>query len=85
MDLKPTSAETKVTKMVDTIKPDDSDPECTTADTAIYIDPEKEAAALKKFDKFLLPVAFLFLVLSSLDRSNVLEYPMPRISLVLTV
>ena len=37
----------------------------------IYIDPELEKAALRKFDKWLLPVAFTFLVLSSLDRSNV--------------
>lgn len=37
----------------------------------IYIDPEKEKAALKKFDKWLVPVAFIFLVLSSLDRNNV--------------
>lgn len=37
----------------------------------IYIDPEKEKAALRKFDKWLVPVAFCFLVLSSLDRNNV--------------
>ncbi|KAH8886035.1 MFS general substrate transporter [Thozetella sp. PMI_491] len=37
----------------------------------IYIDPEKEKAAMKKFDKWLVPVAFVFLVLSSLDRNNV--------------
>ncbi|KAI4865673.1 major facilitator superfamily domain-containing protein [Hypoxylon rubiginosum] len=36
----------------------------------IYIDPEKEKAALRKFDKWLVPVAFCFLVLSSLDRNN---------------
>ena len=39
----------------------------------IYIDPEKEKAALRKFDKWLVPVAFIFLVLSSLDRNNVSE------------
>ncbi|ERT02406.1 hypothetical protein HMPREF1624_00704 [Sporothrix schenckii ATCC 58251] len=38
--------------------------------TAIYIDPEREAAALRKFDRWLVPVAFSFLVLSSLDRNN---------------
>ncbi|KAL4965444.1 major facilitator superfamily domain-containing protein [Aspergillus stella-maris] len=37
----------------------------------IYIHPEKEKAALKKFDKWLVPVAFIFLVLSSLDRNNI--------------
>ncbi|CAK7224515.1 hypothetical protein SCUCBS95973_005543 [Sporothrix curviconia] len=36
----------------------------------IYIDPGKEAAALRKFDRWLVPVAFAFLVLSSLDRNN---------------
>lgn len=38
---------------------------------AIYISPEREAAALRKFDRWLVPVAFAFLVLSSLDRNNV--------------
>ncbi|KAF6831054.1 major facilitator superfamily transporter [Colletotrichum plurivorum] len=38
---------------------------------AVQIDPIIEKAALRKFDKFLLPVAFLFLLLSSLDRSNI--------------
>lgn len=37
----------------------------------IYIDPEKEAAALSKFDKTVLPVSVIFLILSSLDRNNV--------------
>ena len=46
-----------------------SEPSETAVD--IYIDPEIEKAALRKFDKWLLPVAFTFLVLSSLDRSNV--------------
>lgn len=41
------------------------------AGTIIYIDPEKEAAVLRKFDKFLLPVSVVFLVLSTLDRNNV--------------
>jgi hypothetical protein len=45
----------------------------------IHIDPEKEAAALRKFDRWLVPVAFAFLVLSSLDRNNVRSdaFPLP--------
>ena len=39
--------------------------------SSIYIDPEKEKACLRKFDKFFLPQAFAFLVLNYLDRSNV--------------
>jgi hypothetical protein len=50
--------------------PVDSDNEIATV-VDIYIDPEKEKAALKKFDKYLVPVAFVFMVLSSLDRNNV--------------
>ena len=42
----------------------------------IYVDPEKEKAALRKFDKWLVPVAFIFLVLSSLDRNNVSAFPL---------
>lgn len=37
----------------------------------IYIDPVKERAAMKKFDKYVLPVSVIFLVLSALDRNNV--------------
>ncbi|KAL4783708.1 major facilitator superfamily domain-containing protein [Aspergillus varians] len=37
----------------------------------IYVDPEKEKAALRQFDKWLVPVAFIFMVLSSLDRNNI--------------
>lgn len=47
----------------------------------IFIDPEREKAALRKFDIWLVPVAFTFLVLSSLDRSNVrrnLYLPFPE-------
>ncbi|KAJ5648777.1 high-affinity nicotinic acid transporter-like protein [Penicillium lividum] len=36
----------------------------------MYIDPQKEAAALRKFDIYLLPVSVVFLVLSALDRNN---------------
>jgi hypothetical protein len=42
--------------------------------STIFIDPEKEKACLRKFDKFFLPQAFVFLVLNYLDRSNV-SYP----------
>src|SRR4051812_14395980 len=36
----------------------------------IYIDPEAERAVIKKFDKYVLPQAFLFVLLNFLDRSN---------------
>lgn len=36
----------------------------------IYIDPEKEKAVLRKFDKYVLPQAFVFILLNYLDRSN---------------
>ena len=58
----------KGTFLVDIKSFDDAVPGTT---TGIYIDPAKEAAALHRFDKFFLPAAFLFLVLSALDRSNV--------------
>jgi hypothetical protein len=38
--------------------------------TSIYIDPEKEKSVLNKFDKYVLPQAFLFILLNYLDRSN---------------
>lgn len=41
------------------------------AGSTIHIDPKKEAAALRKFDIYLLPVSVVFLVLSALDRNNV--------------
>ncbi len=41
--------------------------------TIIYIDPEKEAAALRKFDRYVVPVSVIYLVLSTLDRNNVSE------------
>lgn len=37
----------------------------------IYIDPVKEAACRKKFDRYVVPVSAIFLVLSTLDRNNV--------------
>lgn len=39
----------------------------------IYVDPELEKRCLKTFDRWLLPVAFAFLVLNSLDRNDVLQ------------
>ena len=41
----------------------------------LYIDPVKEAACRKKFDKYVVPVSVIFLVLSTLDRNNVSEPP----------
>lgn len=41
------------------------------AGSSIYIDPEKEAAARRKFDKYLVPVSLIFIILSALDRNNV--------------
>jgi hypothetical protein len=37
----------------------------------ICIKPEQEAAARSKFDKFLVPVSLVFIILSALDRNNV--------------
>lgn len=42
----------------------------TSATETIYIDPEKEKAVLRKFDKWVLPQAFVFILLNYLDRSN---------------
>lgn len=42
--------------------------------TVIYIDPKREAAAMAKFDKTVLPVSMIFLILSSLDRNNVSSF-----------
>ncbi|KAK5195689.1 hypothetical protein LTR99_002214 [Exophiala xenobiotica] len=38
--------------------------------TAINVDPVKEAAARRKFDIYVVPVSVIFLVLSTLDRNN---------------
>jgi MFS family permease len=52
----------------------------------IYIDPVKEAACRKKFDKYVVPVSVIFLVLSTLDRNNVSEeVSTPLISPILIV
>ena len=53
--------------------------------SVIYIDPEKEAAVRRKFDKYVVPVSVIFLVLSTLDRNNVSEAFVPHIQLSLTV
>jgi hypothetical protein len=45
---------------------------------AIYIDPEKERAAFRKFDLFVFPVSVIFMVLSSLDRNNVSTSEFPN-------
>jgi hypothetical protein len=47
----------------------------------IYIEPEKEAAARRKFDKYLVPVSLIFIVLSALDRNNVSAVLVSRESL----
>lgn len=46
--------------------------------SVIFIDPEKEAAVRRKFDKYVVPVSVIFLVLSTLDRNNVGEAFVPR-------
>lgn len=45
--------------------------ESTEAGSSIYVDPEKEASARRKFDKYLVPVSLIFIILSALDRNNV--------------
>ena len=49
----------------------DDDVSVGSAGPVIYIDPEKERAAFEKFDKYVIPVSVVFMVLSSLDRNNV--------------
>jgi MFS family permease len=67
-----TSFDNKV--LVDTKAPVDTLSEELVAGTSeelIYIDPAKEAACRAKFDKYVVPVSVIFLVLSTLDRNNV--------------
>lgn len=52
--------------------------------SVIYIDPAKEAACRRKFDKYVVPVSVIFLVLSTLDRNNVSNGSVPRNPLLLT-
>ncbi|KAK5125287.1 hypothetical protein LTR85_000963 [Meristemomyces frigidus] len=61
------STETK-RPVVDTKDPVDYSSEV--AGPVIYVDPVKEAAARRKFDKYVVPVSVIFLVLSTLDRNN---------------
>lgn len=51
--------------------PIDVDSDVGTTSHVIYIDPEKEKAAFRKFDRYVLPVSVIFMVLSALDRNNV--------------
>lgn len=56
--------------------------------SVVYVDPEKEAAARRKFDKYLVPVSLVFIILSALDRNNVrvvFEFGVKRKSSSLTV
>lgn len=61
-------ADAKEIVMSDVTSTSDKSEGCT--QEAIYIDPEKEKAVLRKFDKYILPQAFLFILLNYLDRSN---------------
>jgi len=49
----------------------------------IYVDPKKEAACRAKFDRYVVPVSVIFLVLSTLDRNNVSKVFFPRIPQIL--
>jgi hypothetical protein len=52
---------------------EDEAAEIGTSSQLIYIDPEKEKAAFKKFDRYVVPVSFIFMLLCALDRNNVSE------------
>ncbi len=43
------------------------------ASEVIYIDTGKEKAAFRKFDKYVVPTSFVFMLLCALDRNNVSE------------
>jgi hypothetical protein len=47
-----------------------SNPDTSTG-SIFEIDPEKEAAVRHKFDRYVLPVTFIFMILAVLDRNNV--------------
>lgn len=64
---------------MDSINPVEVDSRIGSAESVIYIDPEKERSAFKKFDKYVLPVSVIFMVLSSLDRNNVSQVLAPPI------
>lgn len=61
----------KMTKLPEVDAQDSDDRISEGATQVIYIEPEKELAARRKFDKFLVPVSLVFIVLSALDRNNV--------------
>jgi hypothetical protein len=42
-----------------------------TSTQVIYVDPEKEKSAFKKFDRYVVPASFVFMLLCALDRNNV--------------
>lgn len=74
MESSPTMAKTDSLKgNIDTGVKNHVDDTCVSemTGTVLEIDPKKEAAALRKFDKYVLPVSVIFLVLSTLDRNNV--------------
>lgn len=74
MESSPTMAKTDSLKAnIDTDVKHQVDGTCVSemTGTILEIDPKKEAAALRKFDKYVLPVSVIFLVLSTLDRNNV--------------
>lgn len=72
MDLKSlTKTTTTTTKQSIATSVDRSNDSGETCGADIYISPEKEAACLRKFDIYLLPVSVVFLVLATLDRNNV--------------
>jgi hypothetical protein len=56
---------------LESASPVDVDSDTGSTTQTIYIDPAKEKAAFRKFDKYVLPVSIIFMVLSSLDRNNV--------------
>ncbi|KAK6597039.1 hypothetical protein H4I96_09691 [Botrytis cinerea] len=73
MESSPTMAKTDSLKRnIDTDAKNHVDGTCVSemTGTVLEIDPKKEAAALRKFDKYVLPVSVIFLVLSTLDRNN---------------
>ena len=46
-----------------------------TSSQVIYVDPEKEKSAFKKFDRYVVPASFVFMLLCALDRNNVSAPP----------
>jgi hypothetical protein len=48
-----------------------SPPESGSISDIIYVDPDKEKAAFRKFDRYTVPASFVFMLLCALDRNNV--------------